>query len=107
MSSVAETKKLPGSEGANFPFWAPDSQHVAFFAGGRLKTIGATGGSVQTLCEARQGRGGSWGHGGVIAFSPDIAAPISRVSESGAGDAGRRKRTTLVARRETALLREG
>jgi serine/threonine protein kinase/Tol biopolymer transport system component len=78
-----ETKKLAGTEGANFPFWAPDSQRVAFFAGGKLKTIGAGGGSVQAICDAKQGRGGSWSPGGVIAFVPDIASSIHKVSESG------------------------
>ncbi len=81
--ATGETKKLAGTEGANFPFWAPDSQRVAFFAGGKLKTIGAGGGSVQAICDAKQGRGGSWSPSGVIVFVPDIASSIYKVSESG------------------------
>ena len=54
--TTGETKKLAGTEGAIFPFWAPDSKRIAFFAGGKLKTIGASGGSVQTLCDAKQGQ---------------------------------------------------
>ena len=81
--TTGETKKLAGTEGAIFPFWSPDSQNVAFFAGGKLKTIAASGGSVQTICDAKQGRGGSWGKSGWIVFSPDIGSPIHKVSESG------------------------
>ena len=81
--TTGETKKLAGTEGAIFPFWAPDSRHVAFFAGGKLKTVGANGGSVQTVCDAKQGRGGAWGRNGVIVFAPDIGSPIYRVGESG------------------------
>ena len=81
--ATGETKKLAGTEGANFPFWAPDSQRIAFFAGGKLRTIGAGGGSVQAICDVKQGRGGSWSSSGVIVFVPDIASPIYKVSESG------------------------
>jgi serine/threonine protein kinase len=81
--TTGETKKLAGTEGAIFPFWAPDSQRIAFFAGGKLKTIGASGGSVQTLCDARQGRGGSWAPNGVIVFVPDLASPVYKVNENG------------------------
>ncbi|HEX9130047.1 MAG TPA: protein kinase [Gemmatimonadaceae bacterium] len=81
--AAGETKKLPGTEGAIFPFWSPDSQHVAFFANGKLKTIGVAGGSIQTLCDAKQGRGGSWGREGIIVFAPDIGSPLFRISEAG------------------------
>ena len=78
-----ETRKLPGTEGATFPFWAPDSQEIAFFAGGKLKRIGVNGGSVQVVGDAKQGRGGSWGPNGIILFAPDIGSPILEISESG------------------------
>ena len=81
--TTGETRKLAGTDGAIFPFWAPDSRRVGFFTGGKLKTIGATGGSVQTVCDAKQGRGGSWSRNGVIVFAPDIGSPIYRVGESG------------------------
>ncbi|HEX7139759.1 MAG TPA: protein kinase [Vicinamibacterales bacterium] len=81
--ATGETKKLAGTEGAIFPFWSPDSQHIAFFAGGKLRRIGAGGGTVQTICDAKQGRGGSWGRGGVIVFATDLGGPLLRVDESG------------------------
>ena len=81
--TTGETRKLAGTEGATYPFWAPDSREIAFFAGGKLKTIGASGGSVQTVGDAKQGRGGSWSPDGVIVFVPDIASSILKVGESG------------------------
>jgi serine/threonine protein kinase len=81
--TTGETKKLAGTEGAIFPFWAPDSKRVAFFAGGKLKTIGASGGSVQTVCDAKQGRGGSWSASGVIVFVPDLGSLVYKVNEGG------------------------
>ncbi|MGH9492021.1 MAG: protein kinase domain-containing protein, partial [Terriglobales bacterium] len=41
------TDALAGTEGAAFVFWSPDSRHVAFFSGGKLKKIEAGGGPVQ------------------------------------------------------------
>ena len=43
---------LNGTEGVNRPFWSPDSQYLAFIAGGKLKKIPAMGGLVQTICDA-------------------------------------------------------
>ena len=74
---------LPGTEGALFPFFSPDGQWVAFFASGKLKKIAVTGGEPITLCDAPNGRGGSWGEDGTIVFSPDSLAALSRVSSAG------------------------
>jgi len=35
---------LPGTEGTGGHFWSPDSRFLAFFAGGKLKKIEASGG---------------------------------------------------------------
>jgi Tol biopolymer transport system component len=74
---------LPGTEGAVFPFWSPDSRFIGFFSHGKLKKVEAAGGSVQTLSEAAQGRGGTMNADGVILFTPDVRAPIYRVSATG------------------------
>src|SRR5262245_61577928 len=36
-----DARILPGTEGARFPFWSPDSRVVSFFADGKLKRINA------------------------------------------------------------------
>ena len=65
-----EAHPLPGTDGATYPFWSPDSRFIGFFAEGRLKKVEGTGGPIQTLGEARSGRGGTWSPEGVIVFAP-------------------------------------
>jgi Tol biopolymer transport system component/tRNA A-37 threonylcarbamoyl transferase component Bud32 len=77
------TDALEGTDGAAFVFWSPDSRQVAFFAGGKLKKIEAGGGPVQVLCDAPEGRGGSWSSKGAIVFTPNIYESIYRVPEGG------------------------
>ena len=78
-----EVKRLAGTEGASYPFWAPDGHAVGFFAGGKLKTVNAETGAVQTICDAPYGRGGAWSPLGVIVFAPNIATQIVKVGENG------------------------
>jgi Tol biopolymer transport system component len=74
---------LSGTEGATYPSWSPDGSHLAFFADKKLKKIPASGGPVQTICPAEDGRGASWGAGDVIVFSPAPFGGLSRVPASG------------------------
>src|SRR5580704_4013981 len=78
-----EARALPGTEGAIFPFWSPDSRSLGFFSESKLKTIELDGGSTQIICDVPLGRGGAWGPGGVILFSPAPSTPLMRVSASG------------------------
>jgi len=81
--SGLSAQALQGTEGATFPFWSPDSRYLAFFAGGKLKKIDASGGPPETICDAPAGRGGSWAANGTIVFSPDSTGPIFRVPAAG------------------------
>ncbi|MGH9659070.1 MAG: hypothetical protein ACRD96_11040, partial [Bryobacteraceae bacterium] len=74
---------LPGTENATYPFWSPDSRYIGFFADGKLKKVAATGGPPQTLCDAADGRGGSWNRDGVILFSPALDASLNKVPAVG------------------------
>jgi len=78
-----QAEPLPGTEGASYPFWSPDSRFIAFFAGGKLKKIDTTGGVPQVLCPAGAGRGGAWHPDGFILFVGQGNRPISRISASG------------------------
>jgi len=74
---------LLGTEGATYPFWAPNGRSIGFFANGKLKTIDvASGRSAQVLADAPFGRGGAWSKDGVILFTPDAWSGIYRVSSS-------------------------
>jgi serine/threonine protein kinase len=78
-----EPRALPGTEGAIFPFWSPDSHSLGFFAESQLKTIDLNGDAVQVVCPLQIGRGGAWGPDGIILFSPGPSMPIMRVSAAG------------------------
>jgi len=83
LTNAVEARELPGTDGAIFPFWSPDSRSLGFFADGKLKTVDLEGGSTQIICDAPLGRGGAWGPGSVILFSPSPTAPLMRVSANG------------------------
>ncbi len=74
---------LAGTENATSPFWSPDSRSVAFFADGKLKRLDIAGGTPVTICNAPDGRGGSWGRSGVIVFTPTFTSGLFRVSANG------------------------
>ncbi len=80
-----EATVMSGTDGAQFPFWSPDSQWIAFFTqqDGTLKKVDASGGPPITLCAAQNGKGGSWGSDGDIVFAPNAGTSLHRVSSSG------------------------
>ena len=73
---------LPGTEGASFPFWAPDSRSLGFFADAKLKRIDLTGGAPQILADSLGG-GGTWSADGVIVFGGGPGRPLMRVPAIG------------------------
>jgi Tol biopolymer transport system component len=79
-----QAQPMPGSEDAAYPFWSPDSRYIGFFAQGKLKKIPASGGPAQSLCDAPEGRGGSWNREDVIVFYPrPVVGAIQRVPAAG------------------------
>lgn len=74
---------LPGTDEARGPFFSPDGQWLAFWAGGKLKKIPLTGGTPIAICDAIDLRGGSWGEDGNIVAALDSSARLWRVSANG------------------------
>jgi Tol biopolymer transport system component len=80
-----EARPIAGTEGARSdrrPMWSPDSRHIAFFVGDKLKKVAVAGGPAQTICDA-DGADGTWGSTGEILFDGAISAPLMRVSAAG------------------------
>jgi eukaryotic-like serine/threonine-protein kinase len=74
---------LEGTAGADYPFWSADSRSIGFFADGKLKRIEADGQNLQTVCDAPNGRGGTWNRDGVIVFAPNAVGGVAKVSAAG------------------------
>jgi DNA-binding winged helix-turn-helix (wHTH) protein/Tol biopolymer transport system component len=72
--------ELSGTEGARNPFFSPDGQWIAFFAG-RLKKASIQSGQVVTLCKDNLADGGSWGEDGSIVAALDVR--LSRIPSTG------------------------
>lgn len=68
--SSRDAVAIPGTEGAQQPFWSPDGQWVGFFAAGKLMKVALHGGAPAALADAPNPRGGTWNASGVIVFQP-------------------------------------
>ncbi len=79
----AAAQPLAGTEGAEYPFWSPDSHSIGFFAAAKLKRIDVGIGAPQSLADAPAGRGGAWSKDGTILFAATNGSPLSRVPASG------------------------
>jgi eukaryotic-like serine/threonine-protein kinase len=76
-------RPLVGTDDGRFPFWSPDSRAIAFFADGKLKRLDFSGGVPVTICDAVNGRGGSWGSAGTIIFAPSYNSTLMQVAAGG------------------------
>jgi Tol biopolymer transport system component len=81
--TTGTSRPVEGAERPTFPFWSPDSKYIGFFSMGKLKKVASAGGPVQVLCDAPEGRGGSWSSRGVIIFTPNIFESLYKVPEGG------------------------
>ncbi len=77
-----DANPIPGTEGANRPFWSPDSRALAFFRGNSLNKVEVSGGPVQLICEVN-GADGTWGSSGIILFDGSAGDSIRQVAASG------------------------
>jgi serine/threonine-protein kinase len=62
--------KLGGSENGYDPFFSPNGQWIAFFAGNQLKRVARAGGDAVAVTEATNSGGGTWmGNDRIFAFT--------------------------------------
>ncbi|PYO05927.1 MAG: hypothetical protein DMD30_13460 [Gemmatimonadetes bacterium] len=72
---------IPGSEGAETPFFSPDGQQVGFITGGnKLQIASLSGGPLITVTDSVIGEAGaSWGRDGYIYLDGRDKEPLIRV----------------------------
>ena len=75
--------ELPGTLGAQGPFFSPDGQWVGFFAGGKLNKISVEGGAVVPLADIPIFGGASWGTDGNIVVSMPLTQGLTQISSGG------------------------
>ena len=104
-------RPLAGTEGAVYPFWSPDSRHLAFFADGKLRKVNVeSGGPADIIADAPLGRGGTWNREGDIVFAPDTGGTLFRVSSSGGATAPvttQDEKTGEISHRYPSFLPDG
>ena len=76
-------RRVDDTQEASYPFWSPDSRYVAFFVPGKLRKLDTQAWSIENICDAVDGRGGTWNADGTIVFAPDALGGLSRISASG------------------------
>ncbi len=88
----AEPQPISGTEDGASPFFSPDGNWLAFFAGGKVKKVPLRGGAVINVADAVNNRGGTWSRDGSIIFTPSGRAELFIVPEDG----GEVRRLTTV-----------
>ncbi len=80
-----EARQLPDTRGAEYAFWSPDSRHVGYFRGGKLRRVEIATGRSQSIGGEGSSypRGGSWNARGQIIYSPNSNAGIHLIDAAG------------------------
>ena len=78
-----EARAVAGSSGARQPFFSPDGEWVAFFAGGQLQKVEVAGGTPISLAEAAVPFGGTWNQDDTIIYAASLGSGLLRIPASG------------------------
>ena len=96
--SAGDPRPVPGTDGALFPFWSPDSRSLGFFAQGKLKKLQVGADAPTTICTTGLMRGATWNLDDIIVFAAGTAQSLQQVAASGGTP-------TAVALSDHGLLR--
>ena len=78
-----EATPMPGTEGAQDPFFSPDGQWVGFEADGALLKVALAGGPAQTLTATPACRGADWGADDMIVYGLVVGGPLMQIPAAG------------------------
>lgn len=85
-------RELPGTIGADLPFWSPDSREIGFAQSatevgvvdtGTLMVLDLAGGAPRELAPVNTFRGGTWAADGTILYAPDSRGDLMQIRTSG------------------------
>ena len=76
-------RSVEGTDGAQLPFWSPDSRSVGFFADGKIQRSDLASGQPAVIAEAPFFRGAAWSLDGTIVFAPNTLGGFHGVPASG------------------------
>jgi Tol biopolymer transport system component len=74
---------IPGTEGAEGPFFSPDGEEVAFWAQGQVQRVALAGGLPRPVFTCTDFRGGVWLPDDTIIASPSQTSVLWRVPAAG------------------------
>ena len=99
------SRALPGTEGADGPFWKPDSQSLGFFVSGKIRTVSIRGGTPETICDvAGPTHHATWNSAGDILFVAEQRGTGGLVRVAAAGGPVESETTVDRAHGETGHL---
>jgi hypothetical protein len=80
-----EWRRRAGTEGAQSPFWSPDSRFLGFSVQNQIKKIDVAGGPAQTLGATPTGivGTGAWNRDGIIVFGGRGSGPLWKIPQAG------------------------
>jgi serine/threonine-protein kinase len=78
-----EARPLPGTGGADMPFFSPDGRWIGFYSRGKLRKLSLAGGAPVTICDVSQFIvGASWGVDDSIVFAV-VGSGLMKVPAAG------------------------
>jgi Tol biopolymer transport system component len=80
--AAVDVHVLAGTDGAEYPFWSPNGEEVAYFSGNQLYRVSRSGTAPRPIATVVDPRGGTWGPSDVILVGSGTG-PILKTSASG------------------------
>jgi len=74
---------IPGTDGADAPFFSPDGKWIGFVSGGNLMKVAAEGGRPFRIADRRGSSGATWLPDGTLVHSPSYSDGLYRVPAAG------------------------
>ncbi|HSM49872.1 MAG TPA: protein kinase, partial [Thermoanaerobaculia bacterium] len=74
---------IPGTDGADAPFFSPDGQWIGFVSGGSLMKVAVEGGRPFRIADRRGSSGAAWLPDGTIVHAPSYSEGLYRVPAAG------------------------